>query len=167
MSSSTRSGAVVGECAAGAAEVVVERDAGGECEQALADAGSEAVEAAGAVAFEGEEVFAGPEDALDALADRGQVRPEAGFVVAAGTHDQRFAGEHLGLEVAAGVALVTDHDQRAGARDTVDELQADVAFVALGRGECDRAWGAVKGEQAMQPEAPEVAAVAAAVAVIG
>src|SRR5215217_6688011 len=46
MSCSTRSGAVVDERAAGAPEVVVERDAGGECQEALADAGSEAVQGA-------------------------------------------------------------------------------------------------------------------------
>src|SRR5215210_5835393 len=126
MSSSTWLGAVVGQRAAGAAEVVVERDAGGECEQALADAGSEAVQGAGAVAFEGEEVFAGPEDALDALADRGQVRPGAGFVFAARADDQRLAVEHGGVEVAAGVALVADDDQRSGAGQAVEEIQADI-----------------------------------------
>src|SRR5687768_6471105 len=78
MSSSMRSGAVVDERAAGAAEVVVERDRGGQSEQALADSGSEAVEGAGAVAFECQQVFEGPEDALDPLADRGQVRSWAG-----------------------------------------------------------------------------------------
>jgi hypothetical protein len=43
------SGAVGRECAAEAAEVVVEGDAGGEGEQALADAGPEAVEAASVI----------------------------------------------------------------------------------------------------------------------
>ena len=75
-------GAVVDERAGGSAEVVVERDAGGEREQPLADAGSQAVQGAGAVAFEREQVFAGPEDALDPLADRGQVRPVAGIAAA-------------------------------------------------------------------------------------
>src|ERR1700742_2946287 len=167
MSSSTRSGAVVGQCAGGAAEVVVERDAGGEREQALADAGSEAVQGAGAVAFEREQVFEGPEDALDPLADRGQVRSGAGFVFAAWADDQRLAGTHGGGEVAAGVALVADHDQRPAALAAVDEVQADVAFVAFGAGERDRAWGAVEREQPVQPEAPEEAAVAAAGAVVG
>src|SRR3954469_4414300 len=61
MSSSMPLGAVVGERAGGAAELVVERDAGGEGEQALADPGSEAVQGASAVAFERQEVFEGPE----------------------------------------------------------------------------------------------------------
>src|SRR5215211_4483024 len=167
MSSSMRLGVVGRECAAGAAELVVEGDAGGEREQALADAGSEAVQRAGAVAFEGEQVFEGPEDALDALADWRQLRPWAGLVVAAWADDQRVAVEHSGVELAAGVALVADHDQRAGARAAVDQVQADIAFVGLGAGERDRAWGAVEREQAVQAEPPEEAAVAAAIPVVG
>lgn len=73
-----RLGGQVGEGAAGAAELVVEGDGRGEREEAAGDPGSERVEGAGAVAFEREDVFGGPEDALDALADRGEVRPAAG-----------------------------------------------------------------------------------------
>src|SRR3954452_251985 len=167
MSSSMPLCAVVHERAGGAAELVVECDAGGQGEQALDDARPEAVQGAGAVAFERQEVFDGPEDALDPLADRGKVRSAAGLVLAARTDDQRLAVEHRGSEVATGVALVTDHDHRAGALAAVDELQADVALVALWRGEGDRAWGAVEREQAVQPKAPEESAVAAAVAVVG
>jgi hypothetical protein len=58
-------------------------------------------------------------------------------------------------------------NQRSGAGAAVDELQADVAFVALWRGKGDRARGAVQGEESVQPKPPEVAAVAAAVAVVG
>jgi hypothetical protein len=53
MVDSTRSGDIVDECAAWAAELVVEGDVTGECEEALEDAFSEPVEGAGAVAFEG------------------------------------------------------------------------------------------------------------------
>ena len=63
------------ECAGGAVELVVEPDAGGEREEFADDAGFEAVRGAGVVAFESELVFEGPEDALDALADRREVRP--------------------------------------------------------------------------------------------
>src|SRR5215210_4972541 len=167
MSCSTRLGAVADERAAGAAELVVERDAGGECQEALADAGSEAVQGAGAVAFEGQEVFERPEDRLDALSNRGEVWAAAGLVFAARADDDRVAVEHLGGEVAAGIALVADHDQRSGALAAVDEIQADIAFVDLGAGECDRAWGAIEREQPVQPEAPKEAAVAAAVPVVG
>ena len=78
MIDSARLGAVVDEGAAGAAELVVECDCGGEAEHALQDAFSEAWEGAGAVAFEGEDVFAGPEDRLDALSDRREVCPRPG-----------------------------------------------------------------------------------------
>ena len=91
MSCSTRLCGVVDQRAAGAAELVVERDAGGECQEPLADACTQSVQGAGAVAFEAEQVFAGPEDALDALADRGQVRPGSGFVLAARADDQGVA----------------------------------------------------------------------------
>ena len=75
MVDATGSGDVVDQCAGRASELVVEGDAGGEGEEALEDAFSEAVEGAGAVAFEGEEVFASPEDGLDPLPDRGEVWP--------------------------------------------------------------------------------------------
>src|SRR5450755_2790417 len=86
MSSSTSSGYVLGQGAAGEAESVVERDGGGEREQSAGDAGSEAVQRAGAVAFEGEDVFGGPVDRFDPLADR----REMGLVVVGGA---RVRGE--------------------------------------------------------------------------
>src|SRR3954467_11654094 len=105
MSSST-SGGEVGEGAAGPAEVVVEGDGCGEREEAAGDAGSEGVEGAGAVAFEGEDGFGGPEDALDALADRREVRPVTGFVFAGRAQDVGAEVGHAGFEGAAGIALV-------------------------------------------------------------
>ena len=82
------SGRVVGEGAGWSAEAVVEADRGGEREEALADSGAEAVQGAGAVAFEGEEVFAGPEDRLDPLSDRSEVRAVSWLVRASGTDDR-------------------------------------------------------------------------------
>src|SRR5215212_1840736 len=160
MSDSAGLGGVGRERAAGAAESVVERDGGGEREEALTEADSEAVEGAGAVAFEAEQVLAGPEDALDALADRGQVRSVAGLVLAGWADDvgvERLNGRG---ELAADLALVVDHDLAAGAAAAGEHFVGDVAFVALGRRERERAWRAVEREQAVQPEAPEVAAVA-------
>jgi len=52
---------------------VVECDRCGEGEEACADSRSEAGEGAGAVAFEGEQVFAGLEDRFDPLADWDEV----------------------------------------------------------------------------------------------
>jgi hypothetical protein len=54
-----RLGAAVDEGTAGAAELVVERDRGGEAAEAREDAFPEPGERAGAVPFEREQVFAG------------------------------------------------------------------------------------------------------------
>jgi hypothetical protein len=64
---------------------VVEGDCGGEGEEACFDAGGESVKGAGAVAFEGEQVFAGLEDRLDPLPDWGEVGAACGFVFALGS----------------------------------------------------------------------------------
>ena len=56
--------------------MVVEADAGGQREQPCGDADGEVAWCSGAVAFEGEEVFACPEDRLDPLSDRREVRPD-------------------------------------------------------------------------------------------
>src|SRR5215213_8967900 len=82
-----------------ASEPVVEVDAGGEGEQALSDAGAEDAEGAGAVVFEAEEVFAGPEDRLDLLPDRRQVQVAVRFVFAGGAQQR-------GAEFADGVGEV-------------------------------------------------------------
>lgn len=84
-------GGVGDEFAADAAGVVVECDLGGERERSLADARAQAVQGAGGLAFEGQPVFAGPEDAFDALADG--VHVQAAFVLAARAVE---VGEHRG-----------------------------------------------------------------------
>ena len=88
MSSSTGSGDVVDEGAWWSAESVVEGDRCGEGEEACADAGGEAVQGAGAVAFQGEQVFAGLEDRLDPLPDRGEVGSAGAFVFAVRPDDR-------------------------------------------------------------------------------
>src|SRR3954463_11209223 len=160
MSSSTWLGDVGSECAWWAAESVVECDGGCEREEAGGDAGSEAAEGAGAVAFEREQVFAGLEDRLDPLAYRREVGAFAGLVLAARPGDQRLEPEGVGLELPAGVALVADHGHRTGAVDALKQRQARLALADLGARERQRAWGAVGREQGVQPKAPEVAAVA-------
>src|SRR6516165_772246 len=167
MSDSTRSGDVVDECAAGASELVVEDDAGGEAEEALEDAFSEALDGAGAVPLEGEEVFAGPEDRFDPLADRREVRPAPGFVFASGAHDCGVELADRCREVSAGVALVAQDRLAAGAPAAGQQLERDLALIQLGRGEHERSGGAVGGEQRVQPEAPEEPRVRGAVAVVG
>src|SRR4051794_35694468 len=108
MSDSARSGGVGREGSAWASEAVVERDGGGQGKEALAEADAEAVQGAGAVAFEGEDVFERPEDAFDALADWRQVRPVAGLVSAGGPDDVGIQRGGGGGEGSADVALVAD-----------------------------------------------------------
>src|SRR5215471_18458026 len=133
MSSSTGLGRVVGQCAWGAAEAVVEGDRGGEREEADSDSGAEAVEGAGAVAFEGEQVFAGLEDRLDSLSDRREVRSVALFVSPARPDDRRveFGGELF--ELAAGVAFVAE------------DVEVPVSLAAFEQGEADLAFGGFRG----------------------
>jgi hypothetical protein len=147
--------------------LVVEGDRGGEAAEACEHAFSEAVERAGAVAFEGQEVFAGSEDALDALADRCQVRAVAGLVFAAWPDERGAAFGNGGGELAAGVALIAEQDHGAVSASALEQGQADRALVDLRRSELQRPWCAVRGEDRVQPEAPEVAGVRAAVAVVG
>src|SRR3954462_5030969 len=92
--SARRLGDVVDERAGGAAEPVVEVDAGGEREQALQDAGAQVVQGASAVAFEGEQVLGGPVDRLDALTQRRDVRGVVGFIGSGGAGGGGGGGVH-------------------------------------------------------------------------
>src|SRR5215475_12229293 len=144
MVSSTGSGGVVGEGAGWAAESVVERDRGGEGEEACADAGGEAVEGSGAVAFEGEQVFAGLEDRFDSLSDGREVGPGGGFVLASWPDDRRVQGGGRLFEFAAGVAFVAEHVEVPGSLAAGEQGETDVALGCLGRGQKQRPWGAVE-----------------------
>ncbi len=166
MVDSARLGAVVDECAAGTAELVVERDGRCEADHALQDAFAQAREGAGAVAFEREDVFASPDDAFDALADRREMRPAAGLVAAAWPDDRgvQFA-DCLG-ERTAGVALVAEQGFAPLAAAALKHSQCDIALIGLGRRERQGARGAVGREDRVQPKTPEIAAVTGAPAVI-
>src|SRR5262245_63258871 len=157
-------GGVVGECAAGSAELVVEGDAGCECEQSGRDACGEVAWGAGAVALEAEQVFAGLEDGLDALPDRGKVRAVVALVAAGGTDDGCAEGAHGVCELPAGVALVAD-DRLAAAQAAGEQRQRDLALGPVGCDEGCCAWGAVGGTKQVQAHAPEPARVASGVAV--
>src|SRR5665811_365762 len=77
LSASAASGAVVDKGTTGSSQPVVEADAGCEAEEAREEALTQPGDGARPVALEGEEVLAGPEDRLDALADGGEVRTVA------------------------------------------------------------------------------------------
>src|SRR5215203_3537157 len=149
-------GGVVGEGAAGSAELVVEADAGCECEQSGCDAGAEVAWGSGAVAFEVEQVFAGVEDGFDALPDRGEVRALFGLVAAGGSGDGGAERGHGGGEFAAGVALVAD-DRFSAAHGSREQRQRDLALGAVGGGQSGGARSAVRGAEQVQAHAPEPA----------
>src|SRR6266567_1937192 len=114
MSSSTRSGCVVG--------------GRGEAD---ADAGGEAVVGAGAVAFEGEQVVAGLEDRFDALPDRREVEALGRLVLSVWPDDGGVEQAGGGLELAAGVALVADHEQMTVPLAAFEQSEADLALGRL------------------------------------
>ena len=111
MSSSTVLGDEVCELAGWASELVVEGDGGGEGEQPAGDSGAEAVECSSAVTLEGEDVFEGLEDALDALPEWSEVRALPAFVFADGTQDRDLEGGGPRFELGAVVALVADYGE--------------------------------------------------------
>src|SRR5450756_532489 len=116
----------------------VEADAGREAEEARQDALAQPGHGTGPVALQGEQLLAGPEDRLDALADGRQVRALAGFVLARRAHDAGAQLSHPGRELTPGVALVADEQLTAAARTTCQQLKADLTLIARGRGQGER-----------------------------
>jgi len=160
------SGAVVDEGTARSPQPVVEADAGRQAEEAREDALAQARHRARSLALEGEQVPAGPEDRLDALADRRKVRAWARFIL---TRRARHGDAEIGgadSEPAAGVALVADEQLTAAAGAALEQLEADLAFVTDGMGQLERPRGAAGGGQQMQAKAREVARAGGAVAVV-
>src|SRR5665647_2900569 len=165
-STPTASGAVVDEGTTGTSQPVVEADAGRKAEEAREDALTQPGHGTRPVAHQGEQVLAAPEDRLDALADGSQMRAVARLVLARRAHDE---GAHLGdggREVATRVALVAD-EHCAAAAAASQQLEADLAFVTLRRGQGERPGRTVRGGQQVQAQAPEEARVGGAPAVVG
>src|ERR1700678_3688327 len=127
---------VGGEAAAGLLELPVVPDADGECEDALADAGPDALGGAAAVAFEGELAFGRLDDRFDPLADPSEVPVAGGVVFAVGTEE---AGGELTddlFELCTGEAFVADDELVAleGAVTThpVKKRSGDLSFGLVG-----------------------------------
>src|ERR1700682_828224 len=122
MIDSTGSGAVVDQRAAWPAKLMVQSDGGSETEQSLQDALAGPRRGPCDVAFEGEDVLAGPEDRLDPLADRREVWTAPGLVLAAGSDDRgvQFA-DSLG-ELASRIALVAEQGLPASAAGAGEQL---------------------------------------------
>ena len=130
----------------------------------MRDTGPESGQCAGAVAFEGEDVFEGVEDRLDPLADGGEVEAVVGLVLAGGSEHGSSQLADRPLELLAGVALVAD-DRLAASEGAGEQLAGDFSFGPVCGLEGERPWCAVGGEGAVQAHAPEEAGVGAAVAV--
>src|SRR5487761_2172243 len=167
MIDSTESGDIVDQRTAWSAELVIEHDAGGQGEKTLEDALPDTGEGTRAVAFEGQDVLAGPKDRLNPLADRGEVHVGAGLVGASGTHDR---GMHLTDsvgEIAAGIALIAQEGLATRSLTTRQQLEAHLALVAPRRGQTQSPGGAVGGEDRVQPEPPKKARMRGAPAIAG
>src|SRR6266542_2127524 len=157
----------------GLAGVVVVPDGGGEGEEALKDAGDDAVVGASAVSFEIELAFQGVVDGLDELAQRFE-EPGAGpgfLAFAGGAQERGSLVNQERLEFGAGVTLV-GQDDLTGARAEqgvvdLEEVAGDLTLVDLRVGEGERDGQTGGGADQMQAQPPEVAGVAGAVAVAG
>jgi len=160
------SGAVVDERPARASQPMVEADAGGQAEEASEHALAQAGQSTSSMAFQREQILAGPEDRFDALADGSQVGAASGIVPSRRTHDEDAVLGGGGGELAPGVALVADQDL-AAVRRAPEELERHLAFAAGGIGERERPGRAVGSSQQMQAQAPVPARVSGAVAVAG
>lgn len=86
-------------------------------------------------------------DGLDPLADRGQVWPMSGLIAPCGSHDLGTQGIDRGGEGTPGIALVTHQNLAARSRTARQQLNAHLAFVAFGRGQCERTRGAVSARR--------------------
>src|SRR5271167_188049 len=166
MINSTGSRAVVGKCAAGAGELVVECDGGGQAEEALKDALAQAGQRPCAVAFEGEDVLAGPEDRLDPLADRCEVWAAPALVLASGSDDGGVHLSEMACELSPGVALVADQGHAALTAGARQEFKGDFALIAFGGCHGDSSGGAIGREDRVQAKTPKETAVACAIAVV-
>src|ERR1700712_4399264 len=112
MSDSVREGGLVvvgDEMTAWLADVPVVPEAGGEGEQALADAGHQAGHRDRAVLFEGELALERVEDALDPLADLAEAAEAGLLAFAVWAPEDRAQLGHQRFEVLAGEALVGDN----------------------------------------------------------
>src|SRR5206468_12782528 len=72
----------------------------------------------------------------------------------------------LGEELAAAVVLIADHHLTTPAARALQEADRDLFLVDLRGAQLQRPWGAVRGDQGMEPESPEVFGMRRAPAVI-
>src|SRR5450756_987523 len=152
-STPTASGAVVDQRSARSPEPVVEADAGRQAEEAGQDALAQAGHGARPVPLEREQILAGPEDRLDALADEGQVRALAGFVLARRPYDRGAQLGHGGRELTPGVALVAEEGLAARSLAAGEQLEATFRCGACASC-CGRTARRQRSSRSMAPTGP-------------
>jgi hypothetical protein len=133
---------------------------------AAREAGSEAVQGAGAVEFEGEDVLGGPVDRLVRWRTGARCSPLPGSSVRRGA-GSGVQGANVCIELSGAKVLVAQGPDfaRAGVCGARPCAGRRVSRRSSG-GHCERPRGAVHREQRVQPKAAEVTAVTAAVAVV-
>lgn len=134
---STPSGDVVDQGAARAPEPVVERDARSQRQEALGDANAQVVKGAGAVALQGEDALAGPEDRLDALSDRGEMKDALGLVPSRRPDDRcvELAGRFANSRPTQPLSPMANSPLPTHPLGALQQLDPDLSLVALGRSE--------------------------------
>jgi hypothetical protein len=101
-----------------------------------------------------------------ALADRREVRATAGLVLSVGPEDR---GSHLACicgELASRVALIADHGHQPVAASASQQLQRNITLVAFRGRDRDGSRCPIGCGQQVQPEAPEVPAMAGAPSIV-
>ena len=111
---------------------MAESDRCGEAAEPGEDPFAQASEGSCAAALEGEEVCAGPEDRLDPLADRREMRLGSALVFAARAGECRVTVAEGRREPAAGVSLVVEQGIARVALAAFQQNQAALALIELG-----------------------------------
>ena len=146
-------------------------DACGEGEQSLADPGPDAVGDVSAVVLQGELSLGRVVDRFDPLAHATEAAEPWLLALAVWADERRIEGGDSLLELLAGEALVSGDDlptlKEAFLACSFEHRRGDLALplVCWGRREVDG--HPVRGAQQVQPQPPEVAAVAGAIPVGG
>jgi len=158
------SGSVVDDRPAGTTKLMVEADAGRKGKQPGEDAHHQVSRGPGAMSLQRKQVLAGPEDRLDPLPDRSEMRAFLLFVGSGRADDGSPQLRDLPGEVPAGVPFVADDGLSAPKRPG-KKHERHLPFRPVGRSQLDAPGGAVRSASEMQPASPEIAGVAAGVAV--
>ena len=147
MVDATRLGGVVGDFATWESELVVEADAGCECEESCRDAGAEVARGAGAVTFEPEQVFEGEKDGFDPLPDRRKSNAAVGARLrrAGRTTCRRVRGRLA--RTRCGVSRVARRIVSATAKATGQQGQENLALGTVGSREGRSTRGAVQSTE--------------------